>query len=150
MLDALDTVPIDRIAIPAATTWIRAMIPSRLPGVYLFLSRQGQPLYVGRSDSCLLSRLAQHEMLHHATHVVWNVCRDPVRAFFEEAYLYDRYKGDGSLLNMIHPARPHGYDGDCPFCSIDVSSVRQVIEAGRAISVRRLAKKPIIAVPMTA
>jgi hypothetical protein len=116
----------DRFAVPADAAWIRSMIPEKVVGAYVLL-RDGQPFYVGRSDSCLLSRLVRHELLGHASHLTWEICRDPVRAFFCEAFLYDSSRELSGFLNCVHPARPARYQGNCPFCSIRAADVRQVL-----------------------
>jgi hypothetical protein len=45
-------VPHHRLALPAHSNWIRALVPSGHPGAYLLL-RDNTPIYVGRSDYCL-------------------------------------------------------------------------------------------------
>ncbi len=120
-------------AIPATPQWIRAMVPEGVVGAYLLLKGE-RPFYVGRSDNCLANRLCGHELLDEASHVVWEVCRDPVRAFHCEAFWYDRSRGTPSLRNRVHPARPAGFDGECPFCSISAESIRAAIKRGRTPS----------------
>jgi hypothetical protein len=120
-----------RFAIPADPAWIRSMVPEGVAGAYLLL-REGRPFYVGRSDSCLAGRLTRHELLGQASHLLWEVCRDPVRAYHCEAYLYDSSRHTPGFLNRVHPARPAGYEGGCPFCSIEAEHIQSLIKRWRA------------------
>lgn len=108
---------INRLAIPADPSWLRTLIPSGVIGSYLLLDKD-RPIYVGRSDTCLQSRLTHHELLGSASHVIWEICSSVRRAFHIEAFWYDRLKPKG-LLNQVHPARPSGDSRPCPFCGID-------------------------------
>lgn len=120
--------PHHRLALPADPAWIRALVPSGYAGAYLLL--QGHtPIYVGRSDRCLRRRLCQHEKLAEASHLVWQPCRDPLRAFYLEAFWYDQMNQLSSMRNLIHPARPDGRNEPCPFCSVDAQSVMAVLPA---------------------
>lgn len=118
-------------AVPADPAWIRSMIPDGVLAAYLLL-KDCRPFYVGRSGSCLASRLVRHELLGQASHLLWEVCRDPLRAFHCEAFLYDSSRGLPGFLNRVHPARPAGYQGDRPFCSISVVDVCQLLGRWRA------------------
>lgn len=120
-----------RLGVPADPDWIRGMIPEGVLGAYLLL-RNGRPFYAGRSDSCLATRLAGHELLGQATHLLWEICDDPVRAFYCEAFLYDSSRHVSGFLNRVHPARPAGSKGECPFCSIEADQIRSVLERWRA------------------
>lgn len=115
-----------RFAVPAEPAWVRNMIPTGVVGTYVLL-RRGRPFYVGRSDHCLVSRLIGHEYLPRASHVVWEICRDPVQAFHREAYLYDDSRRLPGFLNRVHPARPAGHTGECPFCAITADHLRHLI-----------------------
>jgi hypothetical protein len=125
-----------RIAVPADTAWIRALIPERVLGAYMLL-RGSSPLYAGRSDTCLATRLTGHELLPRASHLVWEVCRDPVRAFHCEAFWYDRCRDLPGFLNRVHPARPVGHDRGCPFCTVNVAGLGAALAGWRASSARR-------------
>lgn len=127
----IDLQVFSHFAVPADPAWIRSMIPDGVLGAYLLL-RDSRPFYIGRSDSCLASRLVRHEFLSQASHLLWEVCRDPVRAFHCEAFLFDSSRGLPGFLNRVHPARPVGYHGDCPFCSINVADIRQLLARWRA------------------
>jgi hypothetical protein len=97
---------------------IRAIVPIRTRGAYLLLSGEN-PLYIGRSDHCVQSRLAGHPLLGIATHFLWEPCGSSVRAFCLEAFWYHRLAGELGGLILIHPASPVGSGFGCPFCSMD-------------------------------
>lgn len=124
----LVAVPQHRLALPAEPGWIRALIPSGHVGAYLLL-RDNMPIYVGRSDRCLRRRLCGHEKIAEASHIVWEPCRDPLRAFYLEALWYDQLSHLPSLRNQIHPARPEGNGTPCPFCSLDAWAVKAILPA---------------------
>ena len=94
---------------------LKTVIPRGQIGAYLLLNN-GKPIYIGRSDHCILTRLLRHERIKNATHVVWEPCKSVDQAFALEAAWYHHPQIGGSLINQIHPARPKGYQGDCPFC----------------------------------
>lgn len=120
--------PHHRLALPADPAWIRVLVPKGYAGAYLLL--QGHtPIYVGRSDCCLRRRLCQHEKLAEASHLVWEPCHDPLRAFYLEAFWYDQLNHLPSMRNQIHPARPDGRDEPCPFCSVNAQAVKGVLPA---------------------
>jgi len=104
-----------RFGFIAVPQWLRATIPSQAVGVYMLL-RDEKPFYVGRSDHCLVSRLCDHERLLDASHVVWEVCSSAEQAFRLESAWFHILSTDGSIENVIHPARPAGYLRQCPFC----------------------------------
>lgn len=127
---SLDAGATNRLAIPADPGWLRVLIPSSVIGSYLLLDND-RPIYVGRSDTCLQVRLANHELLGSASHVIWEVCSSARQAFHMESFWYDRLK-PGGLLNQVHPARPAGHLWPCPFCTIDGSSVRAALTSMRS------------------
>jgi len=95
---------------------IRAMLPPGAVGVYLLLDWR-VPVYIGRSDHCLRSRLAHHPMLGRATHFAWEPCRGPFQAFCLEAFWYHKILTLDRHTNLVHPARPAHDKRGCPFCS---------------------------------
>jgi hypothetical protein len=107
-----------RVALPASANWIRPFMPPGVAGAYLLL-KGDQPLYVGRSDTCLRTRLLGHEHLGAASHLVWARCDTARQAYHLESYWYDRLQAHGGLLNRVHPARPAETDEVCPFCAIE-------------------------------
>ena len=81
------------------------MIQNSVIGTYVLIC-DGQPFYVGRSDSCLRTRLGNHELLAAATHVLWEPCATTQCAFRLEAAWFHGLHGTENFRNLIHPARP--------------------------------------------
>jgi hypothetical protein len=104
-----------RFAFVAEASTLRRLIPERAIGTYLLL-RAGRPVYIGRSDSCLRARLAGHERLGMADHVVWEICRTSIEAFHGESAWFHRLRDSADCLNTVHPAPPVGASATCPFC----------------------------------
>lgn len=102
-------------AILAKPRLIRAFIEPDTIGAY-FLLDISRPIYVGRSDTCLAQRLSTHNHLDKATHIVWEPCLSPVAAYFLEAAWFHLFRDELPILNDIHPAKPEGWTGNCPFC----------------------------------
>jgi hypothetical protein len=94
---------------------VRATIPASIVGVYCLLV-EAIPVYIGRSDRCLLTRLAQHPLENIATHFIWEPSRERWAAFCLESYWWHRLSEFPDLENRIHPARPKGIDRRCPHC----------------------------------
>ena len=111
---------LDPIAFRATPKTISALVPDNTIGTYLLLNHN-TPVYVGRSDTGLKSRLMQHEHLHGATHVLWSPRSSPLRAYLLEAAWYHRIQElPQESLNQVHPARPDTESGlVCPFCGYD-------------------------------
>lgn len=103
-----------RVAYAVRPDLLRAVIPPGHAGTYVLLQRNAV-MYVGRSDTCVLTRLCRHELLLDATHVTWEPSSNPERAYRLEAAWFHQFRGP-HLLNQIHPARPSGYKFNCPFC----------------------------------
>ena len=95
-----------------------------LPGVYVLARNRLsylEPLYVGRSDSNLYGRLADHmsgsgdspELKQALPKVYWyEAFQIPMYAYERECLLYHT----GAFpLNRIHPAKPDDYSR-CPVC----------------------------------
>lgn len=95
---------------------LRAFIPAKSVGTYVLLKRK-KPIYVGRSDKCVLTRLCNHELFSKATHVVWEPSCNAEKAYIWEASWFHEFKNAKKLLNKIHPARPAHYKKPCPFCN---------------------------------
>ncbi len=104
-----------RFAFLARPDVLHSLLPPNAIGTYLLL-RNLHPIYVGRSDHCLRTRLLGHELLPLATHVVWELSRSAQRAFHLEAAWFHQLHGNSECLNRIHPARPCGDRFGCPFC----------------------------------
>lgn len=104
-----------RVAYAVRTDLLRAVIPPGHAGTYVLLKHDAA-MYVGRSDTCVLTRLCQHELLPKVTHVTWEPSSTPERAYRLEAAWFHQFRGP-NLLNQVHPARPTGYKLNCPFCA---------------------------------
>lgn len=105
-----------RLAWPLKRSHVRASIPSGVPGSYILLGCDGAPLYVGRSDGCLRTRLSRHPLADAATHFCATVTATPRQAWLLESYWWHRYQRDGvRLMNQIHPAR-RGILQPCQLC----------------------------------
>jgi hypothetical protein len=107
-----------RFAFRATREVVNRLIPPHTIGAYLLLEDTA-PIYVGRSDFCIRSRLDGHELLVVATHVVWEPCNTSKRAYLMESAWFHRLKGLRGFLNQIHPARPINANYDCPFCDLE-------------------------------
>jgi hypothetical protein len=57
-----------------------------------------------------------HPLLGKASHVLWEPCDSPVRAFYLEWIWFHRLTGAAGVVNMIHPARPASAVWTCPVC----------------------------------
>lgn len=101
------------LAFPFRKAVVEASIPLSVPGAYLLLHGPS-PVYIGRSDQCLQTRLARHPLQGSATHVIWNVCRTPAHAFLLESAWFHRVAPFS--WNHIHPARPAQSGLACPYC----------------------------------
>jgi hypothetical protein len=94
---------------------VKSLVPLGVVGAYLLLAG-GEPVYVGRSDSCIRHRLTQHPHLGRATHFTWDPSGNAMAAFLTESAWYHRLNGRPAFLNRIHPARPTDNRRRCPFC----------------------------------
>jgi hypothetical protein len=116
-MQSIGTFETARLAFPFVPGVLRALIPDGVVGTYLLL-REGAPVYVGRSDTCLRRRLASHNHIGRATHVSWEVCRSATNAYVTEAHWFHRLAEvpGHHPLNSVHPALPAGSAMACPFC----------------------------------
>jgi hypothetical protein len=106
-----------RFAFALAPSRVKALLPAGLPGAYLLLDRTGHPIYVGRSDLCLRSRLLRHPLRGTASHFAAAAADGARGAFMLESYWWHRYRQQGELLNLIHPAHTGNADDFCQFCT---------------------------------
>jgi len=104
------------IPTPFVNKWINLLIPKGILGSYLLI-KNGVVFYVGRSDSCLRTRLVNHELKNQATHVVWVTVSDANKAYQQECYWYNIFKD--STLNKIIPAKPAFQKKSSPFLEIN-------------------------------
>lgn len=97
----------------------RSVEPDR-PGAYMLGEiEHGQfsVRYVGRSDSCLRTRLLNHNYLYEFSYFVFRYASSPKEAFLIECkWWHDHHAKRGVLLNKIHPGAPAGQSLSCPYC----------------------------------
>lgn len=119
------------LAVPSV---LRALVPPGWAGVYMLL-RDEVPFYVGRSDTCLQTRLVAHPLLPLASHVVWQTCASPLQAYRLESAWFHTLRLTAALVNRIHPAHPSGELNLCPFCSTgDYQAWKQLMRPRPEIS----------------
>ncbi len=82
------------------------------PGVYIFFDeKDGEPVYVGRSDTSLFRRMEKRGYRYYR----YKHCDTPEEAWIWECEYYHKHKD--ILENINHPARPAGVgDVPCPIC----------------------------------
>lgn len=96
---------------------IRNIVKADFPGVYVLGNdKNGFDYgYVGRSDSCLRSRLLTHNHLYEYEYFIFTYTKTPQQAFWLESQWWHNCKESG-VGNLIHPASPHGSGLECPYC----------------------------------
>ncbi len=97
---------------------VEKLISVKKPGAYFLcvvLNNRFYELYVGRSDSCLRTRLLQHIGAGIYTHFRFRMCRSKKGAFLNECVGFHTYK---HMANQIHPARNDEVEC-CPICRTD-------------------------------
>lgn len=109
------TCRINRMAFRLIPSVVRALVPGQLIGAYV-LTVGPRPVYVGRSDRCLRTRLIGHSLIETATHFFVIPCSCEEEAYRWESALFHWLKNKGASLNQIHPARPASLIVRCPFC----------------------------------
>ncbi len=89
-----------------------------------------QPKYVGRSDSCLLTRILNHNHREKVTHVEWEIWSSPKKSYDRECSLYHNLLEQESLeiFNEIHPASPLGLGLNCKVCSIKHTEILEIFK----------------------
>src|SRR5688500_344045 len=97
-------VPIRQFCIRLDTAVISESIPASVAGAYVLMVAQ-VPVYVGRSDYCLRSRLLTHELLGRVTHFCWRITRNAVQAYYHECAWFHGFRHCG-LWNNAHPGQP--------------------------------------------
>ncbi|MFE3455966.1 GIY-YIG nuclease family protein [Nocardiopsis aegyptia] len=101
---------------------VRAMIPDHYIGTYV-LFHHGQEHYIGRSDTCLRTRLLRHCTTAHAEYFAYDIHTTSEQAFSMECSLYHTHRS--SLINVRHPDRPDYQNSVCPFCPEVLARVLQ-------------------------
>lgn len=112
-----------RYAMRYSAALVRELLPAGVSGAYLMFNGSA-PVYVGRSDACLRTRLSTHPLLGVATHVLWEPTKSAFHAFVLECDWYHRLESSPARLNVIHPARPGGSERVCAFCAEEVEALR--------------------------
>lgn len=99
---------------------IRAEVIKGIPGVYVLGDVEEGEFkfkYVGRSDSCLQTRLLTHDYLYEYPYFVFAYVKDAKKAFeLESKWWHDCYNNKVSLRNQIHPDSPSNQLLYCPYC----------------------------------
>lgn len=102
---------------------VRNTVPERVPGVYIlgeFNMRKGfAPVYVGRSDFDVRSRLIAHCSGAGFRYFVVRTCARALEAFQRECFYWHALRGSDRLLNVYHPDSPSGFGLACPYCEAD-------------------------------
>ena len=98
---------------------VREVVEPGRPGSYLLGFDDGEfrAAYAGRSDMCLLTRLATHNHLYDYDYFIFRYSRDEMEAYRQECESWHilRVQG-GDVGNRIHPAAPAGSGASCPYC----------------------------------
>ena len=100
-------------------TAVRREVPRWTPGAYVLGHNEGGFVggYVGRSDGCLCTRLAGHEMLGQFDYFIFRPARDADEAYQFECEIWHVYRQEGiGIRNVIHPGSPRGAGRRCPYC----------------------------------
>lgn len=100
---------------------IQILVPAHCAGTYLLFEEstvEAKVTYIGRSDTCLRSRLMIHARSDRAHFFDFEMHDSCVDAFFVECADYHTYAH--LTTNRIHPDRPNGLDLECPFCETAV------------------------------
>ena len=112
------------------------LLPAGVVGAYLLLA-DTEPIYAGRSDNCLRSRLLRHPLAKQASHVLWEACRTAYHAYCMEAFWFHKLRSRPQFRNRLHPARPASLTSvSCPFCAFEADS-----NFAHSINARRVEKR---------
>ena len=96
-----------------ASWMVRALIPESRIGSYVLIDRD-EPVYVGRSDTCLRRRLLQHAHRRRAEYFAYNVHHTRIQAYTMECALYHALAPQ--IRNLIHPDSPDQAAARCSYC----------------------------------
>lgn len=104
---------------------VLAVVKEGCPGTYILgdASSTGVfvPKYVGRSDTCLRTRLLTHNHYYDYECFVFRYESSPKSAFYDECKWWHDYLGMGvNLDNVIHPDFPSGNPTPCPYCGLTI------------------------------
>jgi len=99
---------------------VRKDVPDDHPGFYRLghvIDGRFYTSYVGRSDSCLQTRLGRHAQLKWFTHFVARPTDTVEEAYRRECLFY--HLEEKTTFNKYHPARPAETDLVCPYCEFE-------------------------------
>ena len=96
---------------------VRDVVVPGKPGTYVLGNDKNGfvPGYIGRSETCLQTRLATHNKLYEFDYFLFRYAENTVDAFFQECEFWHACQ-ELVMSNRIHPAAPHGSCLECPFC----------------------------------
>lgn len=84
--------------------------------------------YVGRSDTCLQTRLLSHNYLYDFSYFYFQYVETPAEAYAQEAGLWHACVDYGiPIRNRIHPDSPVNAHLKCPYCQ-SAEIIRQSLE----------------------
>jgi len=104
---------------------VRLVVEPGRPGAYaLGHSQEGQFEigYVGRSDTCLQSRLVTHNHLWRFDYFIFLKAADEYEAYALECEFWHSFQDQ--VRNLIHPASPQGSGLGCQYCGFASSIAR--------------------------
>ena len=104
------------LEVRAPVCWPLQRLPRLLPigvvGAYLLFA-DTEPIYAGRSDSCLRRRLLRHPPNNQASHVLWEACRTAYHAYCLEAFWFHKLRSRSQFRNL-------SYAGISYVCAVSV------------------------------
>lgn len=104
---------------------IRNEVIKGVPGAYILGDMEDGEFkfkYVGRSDSCLQTRLLTHDYLYEYSYFVFAYTADAKKAFeLESKWWHDCHNNNITLRNQIHPDSPSNQLLCCPYCQFSYS-----------------------------
>lgn len=98
---------------------IREYVQPGRPGVYVLGDNENgfQYRYVGRSDTCLQTRLLTHNHLYRFEYFIFRYVDSPKDGFLLESKWWHDCRVQGfPLVNQIHPDAPSHSGFTCPYC----------------------------------
>jgi len=102
---------------------VRSLIPVDYIGTYSLYRVTGkEPIYVGRSDTCLRNRLLRHAYTKKGDYFDYDIQWTLEKCFIAECSAYHAWFCQ--IDNLIHPAPPKGLDIKCPFCRSTFDQIR--------------------------
>ena len=109
---------------------IRTVVSGKHAGVYALGDVENGEFvikYVGRSDSCLQTRLLSHNYLYKFSYFFFEYAKNPVDAFHKESkWWHACVDFDIPIINKIHPDSPANAGLVCPYCQF-AQSVKQSV-----------------------